>query len=151
MARMFSRKRGVSGSHKPIVKEVPKWVEYKKDEVEMLVVKLRKQEYSPAMIGTVLRDQYGIPSVKLVCGESVVDILKKNKLDSKLPEDMLNLIKKAVNVNLHMKTNKKDVHTMRGLMQTESKIRRLAKYYKGTKVLPADWFYNRERAKLLVQ
>ncbi|MCK5698324.1 MAG: 30S ribosomal protein S15 [Candidatus Aenigmarchaeota archaeon] len=151
MARMFSRKRGTSGSHKPVVKEAPTWVEYKKDEVEMLVVKLRKQECSPAMIGTILRDQYGIPSVKLICGVSVVDILKKNKLDSKLPEDMLNLIKTAVNVSAHMKNNKKDVHSMRGLLQTESKIRRLAKYYKKTKVLPADWFYNRDRAKLLVQ
>ena len=151
MARMFSRKRGVSGSHKPVVKEVPKWVEYKKDAVEMLVVKLRKQECSPAMIGTILRDQYGIPSVKLICGMSVVDILKKNKLDSKLPEDMLNLIKTAVSVTAHMKNNKKDVHSMRGLLQNESKIRRLAKYYKRTKVLPVDWFYNRDRAKLIVQ
>jgi len=151
MARMFSRKRGVSGSHKPIVKEVPKWVEYKKDEVEMLVIKLRKQECSPAVIGTILRDQYGIPSVKLICGTRIVDILKKNKLESKLPEDMLNLIKTAVNVSAHMKNNKKDVHSMRGLLQTESKIRRLAKYYKKTKVLPVDWFYNRERAKLIVQ
>ena len=151
MARMFSRRRGISGSHKPVLKEVPKWVEYKKDEVERLVIKLRKLEYSPAMIGTVLRDQYGIPSVKLICGKTIVEILKKNKLDSKLPEDMLNLIKKAVNVSVHMKNNRKDVHSMRGLLQTESKIRRLAKYYKRTNALPADWAYNRERAKLLVQ
>ncbi len=151
MARMYSRKRGVSGSSKPIVKEVPKWVEYKKDEIEKLVIKLRKQECSPAMIGTILRDQYGIPSVKQITGKKVIEILKENKMDSKLPEDMLNLVKKAVNVSEHMKTNKKDVHGMRGLLLSEAKIRRLAKYYKKKKVLPADWAYNRERAKLLVQ
>ncbi len=151
MARMYSRKRGVSGSSKPVVKEVPKWVEYKKDEIEKLVIKLRKQECSPAMIGTVLRDQYGIPSVKQITGKKVIEILKENKMDSKLPEDMLNLVKKAVNVSEHMKTNRKDVHSMRGLLLSEAKIRRLAKYYKKKKVLPADWTYNRERAKLLVQ
>ncbi len=151
MARMYSRKRGVSGSSKPVVKEVPKWVEYKKDEIEKLVIKLRKQECSPAMIGTILRDQYGIPSVKQITGKKVIEILKENKMDSKLPEDMLNLVKKAVNVSEHMKTNKKDVHSMRGLLLSEAKIRRLAKYYKKKKALPADWAYNRERAKLLVQ
>ncbi|MFH1127664.1 MAG: 30S ribosomal protein S15 [archaeon] len=151
MARMYSRKRGVSGSHRPNVKEAPKWVEYKKDEVEKLVIKLRKQEYSPAMIGTVLRDQYGVPSVKLSTGKGVIDILKENKIDSKLPEDMLNLIKKAVNVSQHMTTNKKDFHTMRGLLLMEARIRRLAKYYKKKKALPENWAYDRERAKLLIQ
>ncbi len=151
MARMYSRRRGASGSSKPLVKEVPKWVEYKKDEIEKLVIKLRKQECSPAMIGTILRDQYGIPSVKQITGKKVIEILKENKMDSKLPEDMLNLIKKAVNVSEHMKNNRKDVHSMRGLLLSEAKIRRLAKYYKKKKVLPADWAYNRERAKLLVQ
>lgn len=151
MARMYSRKRGASGSHRPALKGVPKWVEYKKDEIETLVIKLRKQECSPAMIGTILRDTYGIPSVKQITNKKIVEILKENKMDSKLPEDMLNLVKKAVNLSEHMKNNKKDVHSMRGLLQTEAKIRRLAKYYRKNNVLPETWAYDRERAKLLVQ
>lgn len=151
MARMHSRKRGVSGSHKPELKETPSWVDYKNDEIEKLIIKLRKQEYSSALIGTILRDQYGIPSVKRVTGKSIVQILKENKINSKLPEDLLNMITKAVTISEHMTTNKKDVHSMRGLLLTEAKIRRITKYYKKRNVLPQDWTYNRERAKLLVQ
>lgn len=151
MARMHSRKRGVSGSQKPILKEAPKWVDYKNDEIEKLIIKLRKLEYSSALIGTILRDQYGIPSVKLVTGKSIVHILNENKMNSKLPEDLLNMITKAVTISEHMKTNKKDVHSMRGLLLTEAKIRRIAKYYKKKNILPQDWAYNRLRAKLLIQ
>ena len=38
----------------------------------------------------------------------------------------------------------------RGLHLTESKIRRLVKYYKKTNKLPAAWKYDREQAKLLI-
>ena len=42
MARMHSRKKGKSGSKKPPIKFIPKWVRYKKEDVEELVVKLAK-------------------------------------------------------------------------------------------------------------
>lgn len=151
MARMYSRKRGASGSHKPFVTKAPEWVEYKKEELEKLVLKLRKQDYSQAMIGTILRDQYGVPSVKLITGKKIAEILNENKAAAKLPEDLLNLIKRTVRISEHAKTNKKDMHGIRGMILAESKIRRLSSYYKAKKVLPADWMYDREKAKLLIQ
>jgi small subunit ribosomal protein S15 len=66
MARMYSRKRGKSGSKKPAKPILPGWVRYKAKEVELLVAKLAKEGKSSSEIGLFLRDVYGIPSVKLV-------------------------------------------------------------------------------------
>lgn len=151
MARMYSHKGGKHGSHRPVRKGPPAWVAYKKDEVEKLVIKLRQQGLNSAMLGLTLRDQYGIPSVKDITGKSITQILKENKLEAKLPEDLLNLIKKAVAIKEHLAKNKKDLHSKKGMENAESKIRRLAKYYKSRKILPADWAYEPEKAKLLVQ
>jgi small subunit ribosomal protein S15 len=150
MARMYSRKKGKSGSHRPLDKTAP-WIEYKPEEVEELVVKLAKQGLSSAEIGVILRDQYGIPLVKFATKKGISQIMKEKKLYPKLPEDMFNLIKKAVNLREHLGKNKKDAHSKRGLELTESKIRKLAKYYKTNKVLPKEWKYVPEQAKLLVK
>lgn len=150
MARMYSRKKGKSGSHRPLDKTAP-WIEYKPEEVEELVVKLAKQGHSSAYIGVILRDQYGIPLVKFATKKGISQIMKEKKLYPKLPEDMFNLIKKAVNLREHLGKNKKDAHSKRGLELTESKIRKLAKYYKTNKVLPKEWKYDPEQAKLLVK
>ncbi|NOZ82032.1 MAG: 30S ribosomal protein S15 [Candidatus Micrarchaeota archaeon] len=149
MARMYARKRGKSGSTKPVVKA--DWVEYSGEEVERLVVKLAKDGYSSAMIGTILRDQYGIPSVKDITGKSITKILEENGLAPELPEDLLNLMKRAVRLRNHLETHRKDLHSRRGLELMESKIRRLGKYYIRKGKLPEGWKYDPERAKLLVR
>jgi len=151
MARMHTRKKGSSRSRKPETTGKPKWVDYKKDEIETLVVKLKKEENSAARTGLILRDQYGIPSVKEITGKTITAILKENKAASELPEDLTNLLRRALTVHEHMDQNKKDMHTKRGLQCLESKIRRLVKYYKKKKVLPAEWKYTREMAKTKVQ
>lgn len=148
---MYARTRGKSGSKKPISKKPPSWVDYKKSEVDALVLKLRKQGHESAMIGTILRDEYGIPSVKNITGKKITKILKENNSYTKFPEDLLNLLKKVVKLDEHLKENKKDVHSKRGMELTESKIRRLVKYYKKRKVLPEDWKYKRENVKLIVE
>ena len=56
-----------------------------------------------------------------------------------------------MNLRKHLEKNKKDYSSKRGLELTESKIRRLVKYYKKRKVLPEDWKYDPEKAKLLVR
>ncbi len=149
MARIYARKRGKSGSKKPSVSA--QWVEYKKDEIERLIVKLAKDGLSSAKIGLVLRDQYGIPSVKSAAGDTIYNIMKKNKLNISIPEDLFNLLKKSVKLNDHMKKYKKDNTSKRGLELLESKIRRLVKYYVKTKRLPKDWKYNAETAKLIIE
>lgn len=147
---MHSRKKGKHGSKKPLQKIAP-WVAYSPSEVEEIVLKLSRQGMQSAKIGLVLRDQYGVPSVKAVKAKPVAAILKENKLYPELPEDMVNLLKKAVNLRSHLKKNRKDHTSYRGLELTESKIRRLAKYYIREKTLPAGWKYDPERAVLLVK
>ncbi len=149
MARMYARKRGRSGSTRPLVKAG--WVKYGKGEVEGLVVKLAKDGLPPAMIGTVLRDQYGIPSVRDITGKKIKKILEEKGLAPEVPEDLLNLMKRAVNLRNHLEVHRKDLHSKRGLELIESKIRRLGKYYIRKGVLPENWKYDPERAKLLVK
>lgn len=149
MARMYSRKKGKSRSKKPLLKA--EWFEYKPEEIERLVCKIAKDGLPSAKIGLVLRDQYGIPSVKDATGKKIMQVLQENNLQPKLPEDLMNLLKKAVNLREHMAKNKKDYSSLRGLELVEGKIRRLVKYYARTKKLPADWKYEPERAKLIVQ
>lgn len=151
MARLHARKRGRAGSKRPSRKTPPKWVKYKKDEIEKLVVKLAKEGNSTSMVGLILRDQFGIPSVNKITGKTIAAIMKENKLYPELPEDLFNLLKQAVNLRNHLEKNKKDYTSKRGLELLESKIRRLGKYYVREKILPEDWFYSPEKAKLLVQ
>jgi len=151
MARIHSRKKGKSGSKKPVMKTPPKWVVYKKNEVEKLVINLAKEGYQSSIIGLILRDRFGIPSVKIMTGKTIKQILIENKIYPDYPEDLLNLLKRAVNLRNHLALNKKDYTSKRNLELLESKIRRLGKYYIKTKVLPPEWTYDPERAKLIVQ
>ncbi|MBN2330214.1 MAG: 30S ribosomal protein S15 [Candidatus Aenigmarchaeota archaeon] len=150
MARMYSRKRGKSGSSRPSKKKAA-WVSYKPEEIEQIIVKLAKSGMSQAGIGTVIRDQYGIPSAKAVAGKRVQEVIHENKLAAELPDDLLNLIRSAVKLKAHLTRNKHDRYSKRGLELTESKIRRLAKYYKRKEILQEDWGYDPEKAKLLVR
>ncbi len=147
---MHARVKGKSRSHRPLKADVPKWVEKKPKEIETLVVKFGKQGMSSALIGLTLRDSYGVPSVKNITNKSITQILKENKLTEEIPEDLKNLIKRAIAIRKHLKTNKKDNVSKRGLKLTESKILRLQGYYKDNKVLPATWNYNPKRAQLMV-
>lgn len=151
MARIYSKKKGRSGSKKPAIKLPPRWVKYKKKDVEELVIKLAKERHRSAKIGTILRDQYGVPDVKAIAGKSIVQIMKENKIYPEIPEDLLNLLKKAVSLGTHLEKNRADKHSRRGLENLESKIRRLVKYYSRKGILPRGWKYSYEEAKLIVQ
>lgn len=150
MARMHSRKKGKSGSKKPVDEKSPSWVRYEPEEVEQLIVKLAKAGESQAKIGMVLRDKYGIPDSKKITKKSIKKILEENKITHEIPEDLLNLIKREINLTKHLEKNHKDMSAKRGLQLTESKIKRLSKYYRNSGILPKDWKYDRDKAKLLV-
>ena len=149
MSRMYSRRKGKAGSKRPAKLEAP-WVTYSSKEIEELVVKLAKQGLQTAQIGLALRDQYGVPTVR-INNIKLSQIMVAHQVAPKFPEDMFNLMKKAVNLASHMTTNKTDYTSKRGLELTESKIRRLAKFHIRNKTLPATWKYNLEQAKLLVK
>ncbi len=150
MARMHSRRKGQSGSKKPLAK-VQSWSPFKDKEVEKLVVKYGKAGKSSSEIGMVLRDAYGIASVKTLTKKKVSSILKENDLRKGLPEDILFLIRKLINVKQHAEKNKHDVSASRGAILTISKIRRLMKYYRHTGKLPQDWQLDMDRLKMYLE
>lgn len=144
------RDKGRSHSTRPVRAGPPKWVKMRLEEVETVVVELRKMGYQPSMIGLILRDQYGVPLVRSVFGVKLTRILEKHGLAPEIPEDLFNLMRRAVNLLRHIEEHPKDIHSKRGLVEIESKIRRLVRYYKRIGRLSQDWEYDRERAKLLV-
>ncbi len=122
------------------------WVIYDKDEVRELVEKLHSEGLEPSEIGRRLRDRYGIPDVSEVTGESVTETVDTGEF----PEDIRNLMRKAVNLQEHLDENTEDTSAKRSLSLIESKIRRLADYYRGDRI-PEDWTYNIEKARLVVE
>ena len=90
MARMHSRKKGVSGSTIP-VKKVPTWAPFKGKEVEKLILKYSKAGKTSSEIGIILRDSYGIHSVKALTEKKITQILEENGMKKNLPEDLLNI------------------------------------------------------------
>ena len=129
----------------------PDWVEYSNEEIEELIIKLYKEGNPPSKIGIILRDQHGIPNVKSITGMKITEILEKHDIKLEYPEDLINLMKKAVNIREHLKEHPKDLHSRRGLQLVESKIRRLVKYYVRKGVLPEGWKYDPEKAALIVK
>jgi len=103
------------------------------------------------MVYGVLTDYYGVPGVKLITGKSITSILSENGVRFRLPEDLQNLMKKAIALDDHLTNNTKDLHNRRGLQLVEAKVRRLVKYYKRTGVLPQNWNYSLKNARLLIE
>lgn len=150
MARMHARRRGISRSVRPYRTVTPEWSNQDKDAIVKQIVDMRKQGMASAEIGLVLRDKFGVPSVKLVTGKKIDQILKDNDMRSEIPEDLRNLIQKALGMRKHLSENKKDLHNKRQLTLTESKVRRLVKYYVKSKRLPTGWVYKPETAEILL-
>lgn len=139
-----------SPSTKPVRENAPEWVPLRASEVESKIVEMAKAGTQPAVIGIRLRDSYGIPSVQEVTGKKIGQILTANKVAGKLPQDLQNLVRRAINLQEHLQRNRRDLHNRRGLELIEARIRKLAIYYKGAGVLDVSWKYTRDGARLLV-
>ncbi|KUK69084.1 MAG: 30S ribosomal protein S15/S13e, partial [Methanocalculus sp. 52_23] len=111
---------------------------------------MKKDGLSSSVIGMTLRDKYGVPDIKLVTGKRIGTILKENDLVSEIPEDLRNLMQKALGMRNHLSENKKDLHNTRQLQLTESKVRRLVRYYIKSGKLPKGWTYKPETAEILL-
>uniref|UniRef100_A0A0D3GVT1 Small ribosomal subunit protein uS15 N-terminal domain-containing protein n=1 Tax=Oryza barthii TaxID=65489 RepID=A0A0D3GVT1_9ORYZ len=150
MGRMHSRGKGISSSAIPYKRTPPSWVKTAAADVEEMIMKAAKKGQMPSQIGVVLRDQHGIPLVKSVTGSKILRILKAHGLAPEIPEDLYFLIKKAVAIRKHLERNRKDKDSKFRLILVESRIHRLARYYKRTKKLPPTWKYESTTASTLV-
>ena len=140
-ARLYTSKRGKSGSTRPISKKTPSWCKYTAEEVEALVIKLAREGNSPSIIGVMLRDRYAVPLVKSLTGKNIQEILRAGQQAGTLPEDLSALLKKAGALKRHLEKNRKDSVNKRSLAMIESKIHRLVKYYRSKGELRQDWEY----------
>lgn len=152
MARIHARRKGKSSSSHPSDrKEHPEWSALKPREVESRVLELADEGHSTSEIGMILRDQYAIPNVKVATGKKINKILEQNNKKPEIPEDLRNLIQRALKIRGHMETHNKDTNNKRNLQLTESKIRRLTHYYREQGELPEDWKYSAKQAKLMFE
>lgn len=135
---------------RPFRREPPPWSVTDAKEIEKQIIELRKAGKTQAEIGLILRDRYGVPDVKLATGKRIGKILEDAGLSSKIPEDLRGLIEKAITIRKHLAENPKDLHNKRQLQLTESKVRRLVKYYLSTGKLPEGWTYTPESAEILL-
>ena len=147
MARLYSGKRGSSGSTRPVTRRPPAWFKYEPEEIEALVQKLAKEGNPPSIIGQILRDRYGVPLVSQVANKRLEQLIpKESRL--KIPEDLDTLLRKAANATRHLEKNRKDYPNKRDLALIESKIHRLATYYRSISRIPREWEYKPVAASL---
>lgn len=126
------------------------WLKLTTDDVVEQIVKLAKKGMTPSQIGVMLRDWHGVAQVRWVTGNKILRILKGKGLAPALPEDLYHLIKKAVAIRKHLERNRKDRDSKFRLILVESRIHRLARYYKTSRVLPPTWKYESSTASALV-
>ncbi len=148
MGRMHTHRHGKSHSIRPITLRVPSWITLSPKEIEELVIKYTKEGLTPSQIGNKLRDQHAIPLIKSITKKSIGEILEENDLKSEMPEDLENIVKRAVGLQKHLKVNKGDNRNVRSLELIEAKVHRLSVYYKRIERIPKTWKYKSVVAQL---
>jgi len=149
MARLHTRMHGKSKSRKPVEFEASPDIDMKK--LEEAIIAYAKQGMRSNTIGQKIKDVHKIGYLKPVLGKRLSKFLEEKGLQGELPTDMLDLMRKAVNMRKHLVGNHKDVHNTTRLHRVESKIWRLSKYYIGSGRLPTNWKYDPEKAALIIK
>ena len=113
-----------------------------------MIVKYATDDLSASQIGVKLRDQHSIPLVKPIIKKTISEVLEENDLKTDLPEDLDNIVKKAIGLQKHLKANKSDNRNVRSLELIEAKVHRLSVYYKKVGRIPQNWKYKALVAQL---
>jgi small subunit ribosomal protein S15 len=146
---MHTRRRGSSDSDTPVADDPPEWSDVDAEDIEARVVELAEEGLDPSGTGLALRDEgvagTPIPDVKLATGKKVTEILEEHDAGPELPEDLRNLLEKAITLREHMQENPQDHKNKRALQNVESKVRRLVDYYRGDE-LDEEFTYSYETA-----
>ncbi len=148
MGRMHTHNHGKSHSIRPIELIKPDWVKMESKEIEELIIKYAKEGMTSSLIGIKLRDQHAIPLVKPIINKTILQVIKENDLVSEIPEDLNNIVLRAVNLQKHLKENKSDNRNVRSLELIEAKVHRLSTHYKKKGIIPKKWKYKSVVAQL---
>ena len=148
MGRLHTHNHGKSHSTRPLDLKKPSWVTQTPKEIEEMIVKYAKDGMTSSQIGIKLRDQHAIPLVKPILNKGITRVLDENKLSQDLPEDLNNIVNKAVGLQKHLKSNKLDNRNRRSLELIEAKVHRLSVYYKKIDRIPKNWKYKSVIAQL---
>ena len=150
MGRLHSPGKGISSSTCPYRRSAPHWLQLTSENCVQMICDYAKKGVRPSQIGALLRDRSGVGMVRSVTGVKVNRILRANGLSPQLPEELYYLIKKATNVRKHLERNNHDIDSKYRLILIESRIHRLARYYKARRILSPSWKYNAQTASALV-
>ncbi|MGI0062347.1 MAG: 30S ribosomal protein S15 [Nitrosotalea sp.] len=148
MGRLHSHRHGKSHSTRPITPSTPTWVKQSTAEIEELIVKYAKEGLPPSKIGIKLRDQHAIPITRQIVKKSITEILEQKGVKTEMPEDLNNLVNKALGLQKHLRENKSDKRNVRSLELLEAKVHRLSSYYKKIGKIPKTWKYKAVIAQL---
>jgi small subunit ribosomal protein S15 len=105
--------------------EKPVWLKYSEDEVKSIILKLAEKGVTSEKIGLILRDQYGIPKVKLYNLKISKVLKEKGKYEE---PTVINLTKKLQKLTEHNNKHKGDRKTERSLIITKAKIKKRQEY-----------------------
>jgi small subunit ribosomal protein S15 len=147
MARIHAHTHGKSHSTRPISYVAPSWINHK-SELSNIIVQLSKDGLSPSEIGVKMRDQYGVPLIKPILGKGINQLLNENNITPEMPEDLNQLVQKALALQRHLKLHNTDKRNIRSLELIEAKIHRLSKYYKKNGKISQNWKYAAVIARL---
>lgn len=148
MGRLHTHNHGKSHSTRPVDPKKPSWVTQSPKEIEEMIVKYAKDGLTSSQIGVKLRDQHSIPLVRPIINKGITQVLDENKVNQELPEDLNNIVNKAVGLQKHLKSNKSDSRNVRSLELIEAKVHRLSVYYKKIGRIPKNWKYKSVVAQL---
>ena len=105
--------------------EKPVWLKYTEEEVKEIILKLAEKGLTSEKIGLTLRDQYGIPKVKIY-NLKIGQVLKeKNKFTE---PSLLNLQKRKDRIENHYKKNKQDKKADISLIRVKAKLKKVKDY-----------------------
>jgi len=148
MGRLHTHNHGKSHSIRPPISEIPSWIKMEGKEIEELIIKYGKEDLTSSQIGIKLRDQHSIPLVRPILKKTISQVLQENDLGTEIPEDLNNIVKKAIGLQKHLKANKGDRRNVRSLELIEAKVHRLSVYYKKIDRIPKNWKYKSVIANL---
>jgi small subunit ribosomal protein S13e len=168
MGRMHTPGKGISKSALPYRRTPPAWFKLSIKDVMEQICNYARKGYSPSKIGAILRDSCGVTKVERITGNKILRILKANGLAPTLPEgfyfftallgwlviiaciDLVALIRKAVTIRKHLSRNRKDKESKFRLILVESRVHRLARYYKRVGQIPPNWKYDASTASSML-